>query len=246
MTSSEAAEASSKLPRASQLATSRHSRTFSKGLRVLEALAEADGPLTAQEIARVIGADRAIVYRMLHTLRLHGLLSESDGEGRFSLGLQLLTLARHIQFDVREIVTPVLEDLAEAASCTAILGVLEDSDIVCFASVEPRNTNVRVRYREGSRHPLGTGATGLAIDMLRPETASEAEPLQKARRLGYAVSVETLEAGTAAVGAPIAAPVHGRLASVGLIFAKSDERDVPAMGQQVIAAARRISDALAH
>jgi DNA-binding IclR family transcriptional regulator len=103
-----------------------------------------------------------------------------------------------------------------------------------------------VRYREGFRHPIGTGATGLAIEMLQPVGAREREPLQAARRRGYAVSVETLEAGTAAVAAPIATAVHGRLASVGLIYAKSDDRDVPAMGELVTGAACRIGDALAR
>jgi DNA-binding MarR family transcriptional regulator len=64
------------LPGTSDLDPRQVSRTFSKGLRVVETLAQSEEPLTAQEIARKIGTDRAIVYRMLRTLSLHGLLSE--------------------------------------------------------------------------------------------------------------------------------------------------------------------------
>lgn len=240
MSSIEDAASGLLLPHASELDAGQISRTFSKGLRVLETLASSEEPMSAQEIARAIEADRAVVYRMLRTLKLHGLLSETEGDGKYSLGLRFLTMARHLQFDVRRSVYPILTELADTCAATAFLGLLEGSDVVCFASVESRKTNVTVRYREGVRHPKTKGASGLAIQLLERERARDPRDLRAARELGYATSTETLESGTAAISVPVRHPIHGRHACVTLVYAKTDERDVPGTAARLMDAARRI------
>ena len=50
------------------------SQTLSRGIRILEVLADAPGPLTTDEVAGALGVHRSIAYRLVRTLEDHGLV----------------------------------------------------------------------------------------------------------------------------------------------------------------------------
>ena len=68
MTPPAAAQAGAALPQASP------SQTLSRGIRALEILAAAPGPLTIAELADAMGVHRSVAYRILRTLEDHSLL----------------------------------------------------------------------------------------------------------------------------------------------------------------------------
>ena len=56
------------------------SQTLDRGLRVLEALAEAPDGLTVTELAQTLGIGRTVVYRLVVTLEQHAFLRRAvDG-----------------------------------------------------------------------------------------------------------------------------------------------------------------------
>jgi DNA-binding IclR family transcriptional regulator len=73
-----------------------HSQTLSRGLRALEILAEASGPISIAELAAALGLHRSIAYRILRTLEDHRLVLRDD-RGLLLLGPRMAALARGVQ-----------------------------------------------------------------------------------------------------------------------------------------------------
>ncbi len=225
------------------LAGGSFSQTLSRGLRVLEVLAARGKPMSAAELSTALHMHRSVVYRLVRTLEEHRLLS-TEPDGRHSLGLGILTLARGVRLDLRAAALPVLTGLAEQLGATAILGVVEGNEIVCVASAEPQNSFLHVRYREGLRHTISAGASGHAVLSAAAPRDDEGPEVRKARRRGYAVSLEELESGTAAVSAPVivaGAPVRS---CVTVLFPKGHLKDERAVGQLVIDAANKLAPSM--
>ena len=137
------------------------SQTLSRGIRVMEVLAEAPGPLSIAELSEALGLHRSIVYRLLRTLEEHGLVVR-DAAGAVHLGPGLAALARSVSRDLQSAALPELTTLANELGMTAFLTVLDDSDVTTLVSVEPRSAGAAVAQRPGSRHALDVGAPGAA------------------------------------------------------------------------------------
>lgn len=209
--------------------TGETAQTLDRGLRLLHLVADAPGGLTVTEAALRLGVGRAVVYRLVGALTQHGMVRR-DGAGRLRLGAGVLHLARRAQPLLAEGALPALRRLAEQTGATAHLTVVEGGEAVAIAVVEPSWTSFHVAYRTGSRHPLERGAAGQAILAGR---AGQADPI--------ATSGE-LQPGAYGVAAPVLG-VPGLEASVGVVALAP--LAVPAVGEQVHAAAHAIGQALA-
>ncbi|BDZ54800.1 hypothetical protein GCM10025870_18730 [Agromyces marinus] len=77
---------------ASRPAAAAGSQTLSRGIRVLEVLADADRNLSIDEVAAGLGVHRSVAYRLVRTLEEHGLVAR-DAAGRLLLGTGLAALA---------------------------------------------------------------------------------------------------------------------------------------------------------
>ncbi len=78
---------------ADETAAAPQSQTLSRGIRMLEILADAREPLTIDELASRLGVHRSVAYRLLRTLEHHR-LTVRDARGRIVLGARLAALAR--------------------------------------------------------------------------------------------------------------------------------------------------------
>lgn len=202
------------------------SLTFRRGLALLHAIADDEsGSVTISELAESIGTSRAAVYRLLVPLEAQGFVWR-DGS-RVRLGLGLLSLAERVLPHVRYIAAPALRELAEAVGATAHLSVAQGAEMRAIAVVEPSWTTIHVAYRAGSRHAVGVGAAGKAMN------------LPTGRR--WAESVGELEAGASGVAAPVIG-VAGLHASVGVVSLQPLDTD--AVGPQVVEAAAVIAEGL--
>ena len=157
------------------------------------------------DLAAELGVGRTVVYRLLATLEEHGLVRR-DGEGRARLALGVLRLARAVHPLLRAAALPELRRLAETVGLTASLSILEGSEVLAVAVVEPSWTDFHVAYREGTRHPRNRGAAGRAIRASVP----------------WVVSVGELQPGAHGLAAPL--PVVGVDASVGVVGLVGDRR----------------------
>ena len=128
------------------------SQTLSRGIRILEVLADAREPLTIDEIARRLDVHRSVAYRLLRTLEDHGLIAR-DGNGRIALGARMAALAAGVAHDLQAEALPELTDVANELGMTCFLTVLDHDECVTLASVEPRHAVASVAQRPGTRHP---------------------------------------------------------------------------------------------
>lgn len=216
-----------------------HSQTLHRGVRVLEALAEAGRPLSITELAAAVGVHRSIAYRMVRTLEDHRLVAR-DGDGRLTPGVGLAVLARSVRSTLQTAALPELSDLANDLRMTAFLVVADEGEAVTLESVEPRHSDVHVSYRPGVRHPLDRGAPGLALLAGGPPRPGERREVTEARARGWVTTHSEVLTGMRAVASPVLtrrSEVAGAAAVVFVDSAYSREE----IGARVAAAARAIT-----
>jgi len=224
------------------------SQTLSRGIRMLEVLADARRPLTIDELADRLGLHRSVAYRLLRTLEHHR-LTVRDGAGRITLGARLAALAAGVAHDLRAEALPELTSAANALGMTCFLALLDGDDIVTLTSVEPRHAVAPVAQRPGSRHAFAVGAPGKAIATAIPESrwphsvdASRAADIALARDRGFATSHDEVIAGLRSVAVPLPLP-SGQAAAVAVVYVSSARAD-EAIAEHLTAAARSIHRAL--
>ncbi|SDY49157.1 DNA-binding transcriptional regulator, IclR family [Amycolatopsis xylanica] len=181
------------------------SQTLSRGIRVLEVLADAQESLTVDQIAERLAVHRSIAYRLIRTLEDHGLLVR-DAAGKFELGARLAALAAGVAHDLQAAALPELTAAANELGMTCFVAVLDHDECVTLVSVEPRHALASVAQRPGSRHPITAGAPGRAIlAQLPPEERPAAVAEVVAR--GYADSHGEVIENLSAVAVPL--PLRG-------------------------------------
>jgi DNA-binding IclR family transcriptional regulator len=212
--------------------TAETSQTLDRGLRVLKLLADTDHGLTVTELANKLGVNRTVVYRLLATLEQHALVRRDLG-GRARVGLGVLRLGRQVHPLVREAALPALRSLAEEIGATAHLTLVDGTEALAVAVVEPSWTDYHVAYRTGFRHPLDRGAAGRAILAGRGP--------DKDLGPGFVLTHGELEAGAGGAAAPVLG-VTGIEGSVGVVMLTDS---VPQkVGERVVRAAQEVADAL--
>lgn len=185
------------------------SQTLSRGLRILEVLAEARTAMTIDELTERLQLHRSITYRLLRTLEAHGLVTRDAG-GRVALGVRLATLAAGITHDLQAAALPELSAAADELGMTCFLAVLDRDECVTLLSAEPRHAVASMAQRPGSRHAVTVGAPGRAILSLLPERewpadvpAPVANLVDQVRRRGYATSRDEVIPTVQAVSVPL-------------------------------------------
>src|SRR4029453_1027199 len=138
------------------------SQTLSRGIRALEILAEAERPLSIAELAEALGVHRSVAYRILRTLEDHSLLIRDDS-GRVQPGPGLAVLARGVSRNLQTAALPELTQLANTLHMPAFLACWDPQECVPLVPVDPRHSGAALAQHPGSRHPIGVGAPGIAI-----------------------------------------------------------------------------------
>lgn len=214
-------------------------QTLERGLRLLHLVADAPAGLTVTEAAASLGVGRTVIYRLAGALAAHGMIRR-DGNGRLRLGAGILHLARRAQPLLADTAVPVLRALAEKVGATAHLTIVDGTEGVAVAVVEPSWTSFHVAYRTGSRHPLTCGAAGRAI--LAGRSVHVGAPgSAPADVAGLVVSSGELQPGAHGVAAPVLG-MTGLEASVGVIALAPLDREV--VGPEILSAATALTAAL--
>lgn len=189
--------------------TSPASQTLSRGIRILEVLADAHGALSIDELATHLGVHRSIAYRLLRTLEDHGLVSR-DAAGAVSLGARMAALAAGVAHDLQAEALPELTAIANELGMTCFLAVLDGAECITLASVEPRHAVASVAQRPGARHPVTVGAPGKAILAQVPSvdwpagvSATLAADVDTTRARGFATSHDEVIPTVQSVAVPL-------------------------------------------
>ncbi len=225
-------------------------QTLSRGIRALEILAAAERPLTIAELTTALGVHRSVAYRILRTLEDHSLLVRDDS-GRVQPGPGLAVLASGVSRNLQTAALPELTQLANTFHMTAFVAVWDHQECVTLVTVEPRHSGAALAQHPGSRHPVSSGAPGIAIqstmseerwDQMAPGIPYRPEA-QEARKRGYAASHDEVIAGLSSLAAPIHVP-SGRPAAIAVVYIRLDQ-DAEAVGEALAASAARIETQLA-
>jgi DNA-binding IclR family transcriptional regulator len=217
-------------------------KTLDNGIRVLKAVAANPDGLTMTEIAKATGMHRTIAYRLLLTLGQHSLVTQGD-DGRFRVGVGVLELSASMRSDLQSVAQPHLRVLADRTGATAHLTVLDGTDAVSVAIVEPQDSEMHVAYRIGRRHPATVGAAGMAILAGRPAQPAERVEITAGRSQGYVASEGEIQVGAWGLAAPVPHGTNNAIASIGVIALGTGEETETA--RWVISAAEAISRSLA-
>lgn len=136
---------------------------LARGLAVLRALADADGPLSNRDLAERTGIPKATVSRLAATLQSTGFVRQSSDD-RYALGASALHLGNAYlrSFDFRQQARMHLAELAEAAGANVHLGVRDGLDFVLIDTLRPRTALILSRMDVGSRMAIATSSMGRA------------------------------------------------------------------------------------
>lgn len=210
--------------------TAPHSQTLSRGIRVLEALAES--PLSIAGLAQALDVHRSIVYRILRTLEDHGLVSR-DASGLASLAPRMAALARGVQPDLQAAALPELTAAANDLGMTAFLVVLDHTQCVTLLSVEPR-AGATVAQRPGTRHSLSVGAPGIAIQSLLTDAQLDGTARRELDPRGWATSHDEVVAGLGSIAVPLSVP-GSPPAALAVVFVAGSHNEA-VVGERLMAA----------
>jgi len=151
---------------ASELPTSSTLRAF----RLIELIANAETPLSLDEVTQRSGLPKPTVYRTLGMLVRSGLASRDSVQKRYGVGPRLSALALKAQLHAPERTQrqAVLARLAEETGESCNLAVLDGTELVDIDRVEGRSP-VGLHADLGSRRPLHCTASGkLYLSQLTP------------------------------------------------------------------------------
>ena len=198
-------------------------QSVDRALSILEALARA-GEAGVTELAGSLGVHKSTAFRLVATLESHGLVEQVDGRGKYRLGVGLLRLAgaTTARLDVVQEARPISRKLAADTGETVNVAVLADRSALYLDQVAGSSA-LQSHNWVGQHIPLHATANGKVLivdldekqltDLLgklpqyteRTVTSIKAlsQELSEVREQGYAVAVDELELGLAAVAAPV-------------------------------------------
>ena len=177
------------------------------------------------EVAKELEIHKSTAYRLLTTLRDRGLVEQDAATEKYRLGFGLVLLARTVSadLDILRCARPVCERLSERTRETVTIAVLEGDDAVVIHQSISRASALGVDWT-GRHTPLHATAAGKIFLAYMPEDQLLRileEPLERFTEntvvdpaslkghakgildAGYGYTIEELEVGLNAVGAPI-------------------------------------------
>lgn len=182
--------------------------------------------LGVTEISTKLNLSKAVVHRILTSLRAKEFIDLDDESHRYTLGPAALALgyAYLDKIDVRALAHPTLEMLSKETRETATLSIRTDWTRVYLEQVTPPR-EVKMTVEIGRPFPLHAGSSGKAflafledeereryldqpeLAELTPQTVTDPEKLRmrlsEIRRNGYAVSFGERLRGAVSIAAPI-------------------------------------------
>ncbi|MDG1995955.1 MAG: IclR family transcriptional regulator [Emcibacteraceae bacterium] len=207
-----------------------HDRYFipglSRGLCVLEIVADAGGPMTIAEIGKKLGVSRSSAFRITYTLRHMGFLVSDNGDKLFELGPRILGLGFSFlnNQDIIKIAKPHLEKLRDITEVSSHLAIRAGKDVLYLDNITS-NTSFVSNISTGERRPVYASVLGWVLlssmsdgeilelftdvefESLTQHTPNSKEGLIKRVRQasvdGYVISRGFVQRGGSTITAPI-------------------------------------------
>jgi IclR family transcriptional regulator, acetate operon repressor len=244
-------------------------QSLTRGLTILERLAEVEGGMTLTDVAARVGLPASTAHRLLTTLEQSGFVYQSGDLGLWYVGLKAFRVGSAFASN-RDFVGeshPYMRRLVETSGETANLAIMDHREVVFISQVQCHEV-MRMSVRLGSRlkiHASGSGKAilaGLPLDELK--LFLEASPLTKLtehtitdmarlndelaliRRRGYSYDDEEVALGLRCVAAAIYDEFAEPLGAISLAgpAARIGDATVEKLGALVRTTAREITGRL--
>jgi len=200
-------------------------KSLSRGFSVLEALAQAQNPLTLSELARSVGIKNVTATRFCYTLAQLGFISR-DSQLRYSITPRVLSFGYAVirGLDWRKVAHFYLEQLSKDTRETVNLSILNGDEILYLIRIRTEKI-LPFDLQIGSKLPVYCTSMGKVLmafasqeetrpilDMLdfRPLTHRTItrmkyyqKELELTKKRGYAINDEELSVGLRSAAAPI-------------------------------------------
>jgi len=200
-------------------------QTVERTFLILEQFTPEHPARSLTELAALTGLNKAVILRILNTLKKHQYVIQDSVTKQYRLGLKLVDLSQVVlnHLNLRFIALPVMQRLVSKTGESSFLNVCIENESVCIEKVE-NNESLRITYPIGRHTPLHVGAPArLLLAFLPPNRREEIiaaglprftertitdpqrlrEVLEQIRRDGYAFSEGELTPGVAAGSAPV-------------------------------------------
>ena len=245
-------------------------QSLARALDLLEAFPEYGPEIGLTKIASLALINKATAYRLLSTLEERGYVERSPETRKYRLGRRVLELGSYFQnqLEVRRVALPFLRGMVDQAQEAAFLCIREGDEALCVERVEAeRQVNI-FTLRVGGRQPLHCGAAPRALlaglddqeikayaqrtglPGFTPNTITTLDQLladvHLTQERGFAVSLNDVVVGIAAVGAPVYNHTGCVVASISLsgLSNRYESDHITELANIVITTARRLSSQL--
>ena len=247
------------------------STAVERTLLILEAVGQRESGMSNAEFSRKLKIPKSSASYILRTLEQHGYLRRDIDDGKYRLGMKVLSLSRAALsgVDICEVALPIMKHLVDQIHITTHLAILDHGEAVYVEKVEAPSF-IKMDTWIGRRMEVHSTAVGKALlayldeserekiirtrglKKLTPHTITSVAKLMKeferVRQLGYAVDDEENSLGARCVGAPIfnsQGLIEASVASTGTINAVPRDA-VARLAETVKDAARRISHQIGY
>lgn len=252
----------------------RGTQTIRRAVRLLKQFTDSTPEWTLAGLAEALELNKTTAYRALAALEEEGLVRRVPGKEAFRLGPEVIVLGSVAlrASDLRSVSRPELEALAKDTGEMAMLEVPVAGHQMLIIDEFQGPGLLGTTVEIGTRWPMHATSTGKAylaameswaetveegdwelpgsLSGVGPETVTEIAELRselaEIRRRGYAVAVDELQEGYAAVGAAVVNH-EGRAVgavSVGGPAGRFTEDRIPTLGSRTQVAVERISRTL--
>jgi DNA-binding IclR family transcriptional regulator len=143
---------------------------LARGLDVLSCFRSGDRLLGNQELAARCKLPKSTVSRLTYTLMKRGFLHYVEAEGKYRLGTATLALgtAMLARDDVRQLLRPMMQELAEFADASVALATRDRLSMI-YMEVCRGHSALTLAVDVGTRIPIATTAVGRAYLALCPD-----------------------------------------------------------------------------
>jgi DNA-binding IclR family transcriptional regulator len=144
---------------------------LARGLELLRCFGSGERYLGVTELARRTGIPKPSVSRLAGTLTKLGYLDLSKAQGKYSLGVGVLSLgyAMLSNLDVRRVARPFMQELAEYSRASVSIGIRDRLSMVYVETVRS-SAPIALQHAVGTRLPLATTSIGRAYLAAIPES----------------------------------------------------------------------------
>lgn len=145
--------------------TFQSNQSVEKVLQIIETLAMNKGPMRLQDLSQQLGIPNSTAMRFLKTLMQHNYVTQNPESQRYSLTLKICHVADLAggQFDIRDVVRPVLKELSTLFGESACLAIEQNLSAVYLDVTEGADSILKVTQRIGKIAPLHCSGVGKAL-----------------------------------------------------------------------------------